>query len=85
MNLPMSARIHQRGFSLLLTLIILSAVTILVIGLFSLAVTEKQVSASFGAVEQAEMALDAGFAKATGLLTSKTNNDDYLICIKPTT
>ena len=83
MTVNVSALFHRRGFSLLLTLIILSAVTILVIGLFSLAVTEKQVSASFGAVEQAELALDAGFAKATGLLVSKTNNDDYLICAKP--
>ena len=73
----------RRGFTLVMTLTILAAVTILVVGLFSIASSEKQVSSSFDAVEQADLAVQAGLAKASHLLNNVTRGDDEVIFSKP--
>ncbi|MES2597741.1 MAG: pilus assembly PilX N-terminal domain-containing protein [Verrucomicrobiota bacterium] len=48
------------GFTLVVTLVILAAVTILVVGLFGIVSRERQTSATYDAVDQADLAVQAG-------------------------
>lgn len=50
----------RRGFTLVVTLVILAAVTILVVGLYGIVSRESQTSASYDAVEQADLAVQSG-------------------------
>ena len=52
-------------------------------GLFSIASGEKQTSASFDAVEQADLAVQAGLAKASAMLDEVIQGDDAVIFAKP--
>jgi len=67
------------GFSLVLTLLILSALTIIVVGLFSSTVSEKYSSVSHENVERAEFAVQAGLNRASALLMGLTASDDFLV------
>lgn len=67
------------GFTLVLTLIILSAITIVVIGLFSATAAENAAAASHEAVERTELALQAGLAHVSGLITEITFDDQFII------
>lgn len=57
----------KNGFTLVVTLVILAAVTILVLGLYGIVTRESQTSASYEAVDQADLAVQAGLDRA-GLL-----------------
>jgi len=67
-----------------MTLSILAAVTILVVGLFSIVSRERQTSSAFDAVEQAELALQAGFEQAGGLLKQALQDETSLFVAVPT-
>ena len=74
------SRFHrQGGFTLVATLLILAAVTILVMGLFSLSSSEKNTAGSYDAIEQAELAVQAGFAHASNLLNDVTLSEQNVI------
>ncbi|TLD70982.1 hypothetical protein FEM03_08665 [Phragmitibacter flavus] len=72
------------GFSLVLTLMILAAVTIVVVSLFTTTVSERASATSHEAVERAELALQAGLTQISGLLTDITRDDQFLILQKDT-
>jgi hypothetical protein len=67
-----------------MTLSILAAVTILVVGLFSIVSRERQTSSAFDAVEQAELAVQAGFEQAGGLLKQALQDETALLVAVPT-
>lgn len=71
------------GFTLVITLLILTVVTILVVGLFGMADSEKQTASSFDAVEQADLAIKAGLAQASAVLEEVTRTEDAVIFAKP--
>jgi len=71
------------GFTLVMTLSVLAAVTLLVVGLFSIVATERQVSSSFDAVEQADLAIQAGLTRATGLLDQSLRDETGVIFSLP--
>ncbi len=77
-------RSSHKGFTLVMTLSILAAVTILVVGLFSIVAREKQTSTSFDAVEQADLAVQAGFENAGALLKDALKDETCLILSVPT-
>lgn len=58
----------RQGFTLVVTLVILAAVTILVVGLYSIVQRESQTSASYDAVDQADLAIQSGLDHAGVLL-----------------
>jgi hypothetical protein len=74
----------RAGFTLVMTLSVLAAVTILVVGLFSIVSRERQTSSAFDAVEQAELALQAGFEQAGGLLKQALQDETALVVAVPT-
>ncbi|GEP40953.1 pilus assembly PilX N-terminal domain-containing protein [Brevifollis gellanilyticus] len=61
-------RLTKNGFTLVVTLVILAAVTILVVGLFGIVSRERQTSASYDAVDQADLAVQAGLDRAGVML-----------------
>jgi hypothetical protein len=67
------------GFSLVLTLMILAAVTLVVISLFTATINEHASASSHEAVERAELALQAGLAHIGGLLSDIARDDQFLI------
>lgn len=71
------------GFTLVITLLILSVVTVLVIGLFGLADGEKSTASSFDAIEQADLAIKAGLEQASAILDEVTRTEDAVIFAKP--
>lgn len=73
-----------RGFTLVMTLSILAAVTILVVGLFSIVSRERLTSSSFDAVEQADIAVQAGLENAGMLLKEALRDENGLIMAVPT-
>lgn len=77
-------RPSRQGFTLVMTLSILAAVTILVVGLFSIVSREKQTSTSFDAVEQADLAVQAGLEQAGNLLKEALADENGLIVAVPT-
>lgn len=77
-------RSSHKGFTLVMTLSILAAVTILVVGLFSIVAREKQISTSFDAVEQADLAVQAGLENAGALLKDALKDETGLILSVPT-
>lgn len=74
---------NASGFTLVMTLSILAAVTILVVGLFSIVSVERQVSSSFDAVEQADLAIQAGLTRAAGLLDQSLRDESGVIFSMP--
>lgn len=74
----------DRGFTLVMTLSILAAVTILVVGLFSIVSRERLTSTSFDAVEQADLAVQAGLENAGALLKEALKDETTLILSVPT-
>jgi hypothetical protein len=73
-----------KGFTLVMTLSILAAVTILVVGLFSIVSRERLTSTSFDAVEQADLAVQAGLENAGALLKEALKDETTLIVSVPT-
>ncbi len=73
----------RKGFTLVITLLILSVVTVLVVGLFGLADGERNTAASFDAIEQADLAVKAGLAQASAVLDEVTRTEDAVIFNKP--
>ena len=67
-----------------MTLSILAAVTILVVGLFSIVSRERLTSSSFDAVEQADIAVQAGLENAGALLKEALRDENGLIMAVPT-
>lgn len=63
------------GFTLVITLVILAAVTILVVGLYGIVSRETQTSASYVAVDQADLAVQAGLDRA-GLMLKGALTDE---------
>jgi hypothetical protein len=59
---------HRQGFTLVVTLTILAAVTILVVGLFGIVGRERQVSGTYDSVDQADLAVQAGLEDASSML-----------------
>ena len=53
-----------RGFALVATLLLLATLTLIVTGLLSLALRERQVAHAYDAIAQAELAIQAGLAQA---------------------
>jgi len=74
----------RSGFTLVMTLSILAAVTILVVGLFSIVARERKTSTSFNAVEQADLAVQAGLEQAGMLLKEALRDENGLIVSVPT-
>jgi hypothetical protein len=74
----------SRGFTLVMTLSILAAVTILVVGLFGLVSRERQTSGTFDAVEQAELAVQAGLEQAGSMLKEALDDETGVIMSVPT-
>lgn len=74
----------QSGFTLVMTLSILAAVTILVVGLFSIVARERKTSTSFDAVEQADLAVQAGLEQAGALLKEALRDENGIIMAVPT-
>lgn len=73
-----------RGFTLVMTLSILAAVTILVVGLFGLVSRERQTSGTFDAVEQADLAVQAGLEQAGSMLKEALADETAVIMSVPT-
>lgn len=71
------------GFTLVMTLSILAAVTILVMGLFSLVSRERQTASGFDAVEQAELAVQAGLERAGAVLKEALADETSVIMAVP--
>lgn len=63
-----TARPTRQGFTLVVTLVILAAVTILVVGLYGIVSRETQTSASYDAVDQADLAMQSGLDRVGILL-----------------
>src|SRR5262245_46069085 len=80
---PPRAISRSGGFTLVVTLTVLAAVTLLAVGIFAVATGEKRISAAFDGVEQADLAVQAGLAKAATLLDEVTKQDDAVIFSKP--
>lgn len=66
-----------------MVLTILAAVTILVVGLFGIVSSERQISASFDAVEQADLAIQAGLARASAMLDQSLRDETGVIFAVP--
>lgn len=66
-----------------MVLTILASVTILVVGLFSIVSSERQISASFDAVEQADLAIQAGLARASAMLDQSLRDETSIIFAVP--
>lgn len=75
----------QNGFTLVMTLAVLAAVTILVVGLFSIVSRERSTSGAFDAVEQADLAVQAGLENAGALLKQSLRDENGMIVAVPTT
>jgi hypothetical protein len=67
-----------------MTLSILAAVTILVVGLFGLVSRERQTSGTFDAVEQADLAVQAGLEQAGSMLKEALDDETGVIMSVPT-
>lgn len=76
---PLAKYSRSRGFSLALTLLLLAAITIIVVGLLGSMISDHSASVSHEAVDRVDLALDAAFTHATTLLIEQTRNDHYLI------
>ena len=74
----------SKGFTLVMTLSILAAVTILVVGLFGLVSRERQTSGTFDAVEQADLAVQAGLEQAGSMLKEALDDETGVIMSVPT-
>lgn len=74
----------EEGFTLVMTLAVLAAVTILVVGLFSIVSRERSTSGAFDAVEQADLAVQAGLENAGALLKQSLRDENGMIVAVPT-
>ncbi len=66
-----------------MTLSVLAATTILVVGLFAIVSRERQASSSFDAVEQADLAIQAGLENAGALLKEALQDENGLVMAVP--
>jgi hypothetical protein len=73
----------RAGFTLVMTLSILAAVTILVVGLFGLVRREQQVSHIFDGIAQADAAAMAGLDRASAMLRQVLQGDNPVIFSTP--
>lgn len=75
----------RQGFTLVVTLTILAAVTILVVGLFGIVGRERQVSGTYDSVDQADLAVQAGLEDASSLLKQALADELGVIFAAPLT
>jgi len=76
---------RRQGFTLVVTLTILAAVTILVVGLFGIVGRERQVSGTYDAVDQADLAVQAGLEDASALLKQALADELGVVFAAPLT
>lgn len=84
-SLVQSVSRRARGFTLVVTLAILAAVTILVVGLFGILTREQQVSSTYDAVDQADLAVQAGLERASAMLKHALEDELGVIFAAPLT
>lgn len=70
---------RRRGFTLVLTLIVLSAITLLVLGLFANVSSESATANNYDHAFRAQTAVRSGLARVEALLQRGTWSDDYLV------
>ncbi len=80
-----SNRAGLHGFTLVVTLAILAAVTILVVGLFGILTRESQTASAYDGVEQADLAMQAGLEAAGALLKQALADELGVIFAAPLT
>jgi len=80
-----SARASEAGFVLILTLLILSALTLLTIALFTLTQNDTLQARNYSDRERAQLAATSAFETAKALLLEQTAGDDYLVVAAPDT
>jgi hypothetical protein len=78
-SLIKAVRSGERGVALITTLMLLSAIAILVVAFFALARTEMTTSANYVDRYQAELAAQSAFEEAKNVLLRNTMNDEYLV------
>lgn len=74
---PRGAR--KKGFTLVLTLIILAAITLLVVGLLANVTSETSTATNYENAFRAQTAVRSGLARVEALLQRGTWSDDYLV------
>ncbi len=67
---PSCAKYSQRGAALVITLLVVSVLTVIVIGFLASMSTERITADSYSALTQAELAVDAGTADAAQLISN---------------
>lgn len=70
---------RRPGFTLVLTMIILAAITLLVLGLFANVSSESVTSANYDNAFRAQTAVRSGLSRVEALLQRGTWSDDYLV------
>ncbi len=73
------------GFTLVVTLTMLAAVTILVIGLYGIVARESQTSASYDAVDQADLAVQSGLDRVGAMLQGALADELGVVVAVPLT
>ena len=71
--------LKERGAALLITLVLVSAIALIVVSLYTISKNEAQVSGSRMADTRSHLAERAAFEDAKNLLLTLTANDDYLV------
>lgn len=69
----------KRGFTLVLTMVILAAITLLVLGLFANVSSESSTSVNYDNAFRAQAAARSGLSRVEALLQRGTWSDDYLV------
>lgn len=69
----------RAGFTLVLTLIVLSAITLLVLGLFANVTSESSTATNYDNAFRAQTAVRSGLSRVEALLKQGTWSDDYLV------
>lgn len=69
----------RRGFTLVLTLIVLAAITLLVLGLFANVTSESATATNYDNAFRAQTAVRSGLSRVEALLQRGTWSDDYLV------
>ena len=80
-----STAVSTSGFTLVVTLTLLAAVTILVLGLYGIVAREVQTSSSYEAVDQADLAVQSGLDHAGALLQRTLADEIGVIYAAPLT
>ena len=76
---PRTSSSRRRGFTLVLTLIVLAAITLLVLGLFANVTSESSTAMNYDNAFRAQTAVRSGLSRVEALLQRGTWSDDYLV------